>query len=78
MLPDGRLHTSATSLSPYEECPLQFFYGSLLDLARPSGDSLVFGSIVHDVLEAFHDPERGEPQTLDRLLGARRRALAGG
>jgi RecB family exonuclease len=26
------------------------------------------GGIFHDVLEAFHDPERDEPQTLERLL----------
>ena len=68
MLPDDRLRTSATSLGPYEDCPLAFYYGSLLSLARPSGDSLVFGGIVHDVLEAFHDTERAEPQTLERLL----------
>ena len=26
------------------------------------------GGVFHDVLEAFHDPERNEPQTLERLL----------
>jgi putative RecB family exonuclease len=26
------------------------------------------GGVFHDVVEAFHDPERNEPQTLERLL----------
>ncbi len=26
------------------------------------------GGAFHDVLEAFHDPEQNEPQTLERLL----------
>ena len=34
MLPGGALRTSATSLAPYENCPLQFFLGSLLRLER--------------------------------------------
>ena len=68
MHPTGGLRISASSLAPYENCPLQFYYGSLLELVRPRGAALVFGGIFHDVLEAFHDPERGEPQTLERLL----------
>ena len=68
MLPEGGLRTSATGLAPYENCPLQFYLGGMLELIRPSGAPLVFGGIVHDVLEAFHSPERREPQTLERLL----------
>ena len=33
------------------------------------------GGAFHDVLEAFHDPERNEPQTLERLLELARRAV---
>lgn len=68
MLPDGGLWTSATGLAPYENCPLQFFLGSMLELVRPTGAPLVFGGVVHDVLEEYHDPERAEPLTLERLL----------
>jgi len=68
MLSTGGLPTSVSSISPYENCPLQFFLGSLLELVRPSGPNLVLGSALHDVLEAFHDPENSEPQTRERLL----------
>ncbi len=68
MLPSGGLRTSASSITPYENCPLQFYFGSLLELVRPRGPNLVLGGVLHDVLEAFHDPEKGEPQTRERLL----------
>ena len=68
MLPDGALWTSASGLAPYENCPLQYYYGGLLELVRPRGPALVFGGILHDVLEAFHDPEQAGPLTLERLL----------
>ncbi len=68
MLPAGGLPTSASSITPYENCPLQYYYGSLLELVRPTGPNLVLGSALHDVLEAFHDPERNEPQTRERLF----------
>ncbi len=67
MLP-GPLRASATWISPYEDCPLQFYYGSLLELVRATGESLVFGRVVHDVLEAFHDTEHAEPRSIERLL----------
>jgi superfamily I DNA/RNA helicase/RecB family exonuclease len=68
MLPTGGLRTSASNIAPYENCPLQFYFGSLLELVRPSGPNLVLGSALHDVLEAFHNPESPEPQTRERLL----------
>jgi superfamily I DNA/RNA helicase/RecB family exonuclease len=68
MLPEGGIWTSATRLAPYENCPLQFFFGSLLEIGRARTPAMSLGGIFHDVLETFHDPERGEPQTLERLL----------
>ena len=68
MLPTGGLWTSASRLAPYENCPLQFFYGNLLELGRTEGPALSFGRVFHDVVQAFHDPELHEPQTLERLL----------
>ncbi|MDQ2983475.1 MAG: ATP-dependent helicase [Actinomycetota bacterium] len=68
MLPTGGLWTSASRLAPYENCPLQFFYGSLAEVGRARTTAMRLGSAFHDVLEAFHDPERNEPQTLERLL----------
>jgi len=71
MLPRGGLYTSASGLDPYDNCPLQFFYGTMLELVRPQGSALVFGGTVHDVLEAFHDPDGPTDRSLERL-----RALA--
>ena len=68
MLPTGELWTSATGLAPYENCPLRFFFGSLLRLGRARTAAMTLGGVFHDVVEAFHDPERNEPQTLERLL----------
>jgi superfamily I DNA/RNA helicase/RecB family exonuclease len=68
MLPGGGIWTSATRLAPYENCPLQFFFGSLLEISRVRTPAMSLGGIFHDVLEAFHDPDREEPQTLERLL----------
>ncbi len=68
MLPEGGLYTSASGLDPYENCPLQFFYGTLVELVRPTGPQLVFGGILHDTLEEFHRPEGPADRSLDRLL----------
>jgi len=69
ILPTGGLRTSASNITPYENCPLQFYFGSLLELVRPTGPNLVLGSALHDVLEAFHNPEDPQPQTRERLFG---------
>ena len=68
MLPTGALRTSASRLEPYENCPLKFFYGSHVEIGRVSTTSMRLGGAFHNVLEAFHDPQRNEPQTLERLL----------
>jgi ATP-dependent DNA helicase UvrD/PcrA len=68
MLPTGGIWTSATRLAPYENCPLQFFFGSLLEIGRARTPAMSLGGIFHDVLQAYHDPDGGEPQTLERLL----------
>ena len=68
MLPSAGLRTSASRLAPYENCALQFFFGSLVEIGGTRTTSMQLGGAFHDVLEAFHDPERQEPQTLERLL----------
>jgi superfamily I DNA/RNA helicase/RecB family exonuclease len=68
MLPSGGLYASASRLAPYENCPLQFFYGSLAEIGRTRTTAMQLGGAFHDVVEAFHDPARQEPQTLERLL----------
>jgi superfamily I DNA/RNA helicase/RecB family exonuclease len=68
MLAGRALWTSATRLGPYENCPLQFLCGSLLELARARTTQMALGGVFHDVLEAFHDPAEQGPLTLERLL----------
>ncbi len=77
MLPTAASGRPRRGLAPYENCPLQFFFGSLLELGAPVGRrDAASAAIFHDVLEAFHDPERNEPQTLERLLELAERAVA--
>jgi ATP-dependent exoDNAse (exonuclease V) beta subunit len=68
MVTDGGLWTSASRLAPYEKCPLQFFFGSLLEIGGARTSAMLLGGVFHDVLQAFHDPASDEPQTLARLL----------
>jgi superfamily I DNA/RNA helicase/RecB family exonuclease len=68
MLPAGGLRVSASGISPYEDCPLQYFYGGLIEIGGTRTIAMQLGGVFHDVLEAFHDPGRAEPQTLERLL----------
>ena len=78
MLPSAGLRTSASRLAPYENCPLQFFFGSLVEIGGTRTTPMRLGGAFHDVLEAFHDPERKEPQTLERLLELAQRAVVRG
>ena len=50
MLPSGGLRTSASRLAPYENCPLQFFYGSLVEIGGTRTTSMRLGGAFHDVL----------------------------
>jgi putative RecB family exonuclease len=68
MIDPERLWLSPSRLAPYEQCPLQFLYGGLLDLVRVRTPEMALGGIFHRVLEAFHDPANAEPQILPRLL----------
>ena len=68
MLPTGGLRVSASGLSPYEGCPLQYFYGGLVEIGGTRTTAMQLGGVFHDVLEEFHDPAKAGPQTLERLL----------
>jgi len=68
MLAGRELWMSASRLAPYENCPLQFLYGSQLELARTRTAAMSLGGIFHDILEAFHDPSNPGPLTRERLF----------
>ena len=75
MLPVGGLRTSASRLAPYENCALQFFFGSLVEIGRTRTTAMRLGGAFHDVLEAFHDPERKRAADARAAARARRGAV---
>src|SRR5439155_25323817 len=68
--PDGRLSLSASQLETYEDCPLRYAYQYVLRVREDGDVSAALGSIVHEVLAEFCDPDAAEPaaRTLDGLL----------
>ena len=65
--PEGALVLSASQLQTYDDCPLKYGYRYALGARDDPGLPADLGTIVHDVLERFLDPERDEPRTVDRL-----------
>lgn len=51
---------SASRLGDFGDCPRKFYYSKLLHLQAPSRAAAVFGTVVHEVLETFHNefPEK--------------------
>lgn len=52
--PDGIL-LSASRLGEHRDCPRKFFYSKLLHLEPGTNAAAAFGTVVHEVLQAFHD-----------------------
>ena len=67
MAADGRLHLSASQLETYVDCPLRWFYSYGLRVRGESGTAAELGSLVHEVLEKFLDPEGPDDRSLARL-----------
>jgi superfamily I DNA/RNA helicase/RecB family exonuclease len=59
---------SATRLATYEDCPLKFAITYALRVERESNVWANFGSLVHEVLAAFCDPNRPGPRTREQLF----------
>ena len=64
----GSLRLSASQLSTFEDCPRRWYYASVLRLDDSSSVWTEFGSLVHNVLEAFLDPKATFEYSLDSLL----------
>ncbi|NOZ03072.1 MAG: ATP-dependent helicase [FCB group bacterium] len=61
------LTLSASAIDTYQQCPLKYRLGYIDKVPElASKPQLVFGTIIHQVLEQFHKP--GEPQTEKHLL----------
>ena len=72
---DGRLRLSASRLDTYDDCPLRYAYEYVLHVRRDAGVQAWLGSLFHEVLAQFLDPNRTEPRTRDALIALARRAL---
>jgi superfamily I DNA/RNA helicase/RecB family exonuclease len=68
VFPDGVLTLSATQLDIYSDCPLRYAYRYGAGAQDDGSVYADLGSLVHDVLERFLDPERAEPRLAERLF----------
>jgi RecB family exonuclease len=57
LYPDDTLLLSASQLETYEDCPLRYFYEYVLRVRADSNVYAELGSLVHEVLAAFLDPD---------------------
>ena len=74
LFPDNTLQLSASKLETYEDCALRYFYEYVLRVGDESNVYAELGSLVHEVLRAFLDPDNDEVDySLDGLheLGER-------
>ena len=63
----GRVHLSASAIETYEACALKFRLGRIDGIPQTANKpELVFGNIIHSVLQRFH--EHGKDQSLERIL----------
>lgn len=65
--PQGSLRLSASRLTAYRECPLRYKFAQHLSLEEVSSDAMALGTLVHDVLRAYHDPKADLPRTREAL-----------
>ena len=64
---NGRLYLSASAIETYEQCPLKYRFGRIDGIPQTaSKPQLVFGNIIHRVLQRFHEP--GKELTEDRIV----------
>ena len=54
-----RLHLSASAIDTYKDCPLKFRLGKIDGVPQTAKKpELVFGNIIHAVLQRFHEPDK--------------------
>ena len=62
-----KLYLSASAIETYEQCPLKYRFGRIDGIPQTaSKPQLVFGNIIHVVLQRFHEP--GKELTKDRIV----------
>ena len=65
---DGNLQLSASQLETYEDCPLRYFYTYVLRVRSDSNVYAELGTLVHEVLRAFLDPDSDDNDDIDYSL----------
>ncbi len=67
---NGKLYLSASAIETYEQCPLKFRFGRIDGIPQmASKPQLVFGNIIHSVLQRFHEPDKDlSDERIQRLL----------
>jgi superfamily I DNA/RNA helicase/RecB family exonuclease len=60
LYPHDTLQLSASRLETYEDCPLRYFYEYVLRVRTDSNVYAELGTLVHEVLRAFLDPDNDE------------------
>ena len=64
---NDKLYLSASAIETYEQCPLKYRFGRIDGIPQTaSKPQLVFGNIIHFVLQKFHEP--GKELTKDRII----------
>ena len=54
-----KLYLSASAIETFEQCPLKFRFGRIDGIPQTaSKPQLLFGTIIHSVLQQFHEPEK--------------------
>ncbi len=62
-----QLYLSASAIETYEQCPLKYRFGYIDSIPQSaSKPALIFGNVIHRVLQRFHEP--GKKLTEKRVL----------
>jgi DNA helicase-2/ATP-dependent DNA helicase PcrA len=62
---------SQSNIEDFQTCPLRFYFGKVLNLPAPSNPNMVFGSVIHSILEeAGRGLKEGRVISLDELTSS--------
>ena len=75
LYPEGRLTTSYSRISRYDECPLRYVLESVLGLDPQTTFQMKFGSLVHRIIERS-DPVFGDLKTWKQAFEAYKKEFA--
>lgn len=76
LTPTGKLVTSYSRISRYDECPLRYVLESVLGLDPQTTYQMKFGSLVHRIMERA-DPVSGDLKTWEEALDTYKREFVG-